>query len=284
MIRTAFLAVLTFASFEVRSFAQAEDEAGLVERFQQYLLEEDYPEVFGDVRYRVGIEHLFTADIDGNGTIDLVSQTTPHFRQSATILIYTTDADGRISRVSEGLAPGPLVPVSGAHLDSHTLSEAADVTIGSGSDEDAESFFASAFDSFGGIVAYDGFLHVDNRVTETPYFIDMRHADLPDGDIDCEHFEFSAVDETAVGRVPGFSDHAVIVARVGTLLYLYRINAIGPAGRIDRTLRVITLPDRNWFLGTNGDQAIGVQSGSDPSIIRWISCEGAEGDCRLGPE
>ena len=48
---------------------------------------------------------------------------------AATIVFYRIAENLEVSRVIEGLAPGPLQPLSGEYLDSHTLGAAADLDL-----------------------------------------------------------------------------------------------------------------------------------------------------------
>ncbi len=97
-------------------------------------MEKEYPEEFGDTTYRTKIENVVVADLDGDGQPEVTVRFIPHYHRSPTVVIYRVAPDMTVTRVTEGLAPGPLVPVTGDFLDSHTLGEGADITIGDGED------------------------------------------------------------------------------------------------------------------------------------------------------
>ncbi|MCK7509606.1 MAG: hypothetical protein MZV70_39895 [Desulfobacterales bacterium] len=109
--------------------AMAAEPPPRIKAVQQYLLEQDYPELFGDTPYRIKAEDVVEGDLDGDGVDEVVMLMRPHFRQSPTIVIFQVSKNLRVRRVKEGLAPGPLQPLSGDFLDSHTLGMGVDVTI-----------------------------------------------------------------------------------------------------------------------------------------------------------
>ena len=100
-------------------------------RFQaamDYLLEKDYPELFGEKSYRIRPTGFDIGDLDGDGVDEVVVSFYPHYRQSPTVVIFKVDDKMNVTRVIEGLAPGRLIPVTGEYLDSHSLGQAADMT------------------------------------------------------------------------------------------------------------------------------------------------------------
>src|SRR5262249_46911000 len=103
-----------------------------VEALKKYLLEKDYPEAFGDTRYHARVENILDVDINNDGKKELVVQYNPHYRQSAVVIIYRVSPELELTRVTEGLAPGPLQKLSGDYLDSHGLGQSADFTVGQG--------------------------------------------------------------------------------------------------------------------------------------------------------
>jgi hypothetical protein len=107
---------------------------------KKYILEKDYPEVFKNSPYKSRIEGFVDADLDNDGSNEIVVLFNPHYRQSAPILIYKVSPEMKVQRVTEGLAPGPSQKVSGDYLDSHSLGEAADFEIQPGKATPEEIF------------------------------------------------------------------------------------------------------------------------------------------------
>jgi hypothetical protein len=109
------------------AFGQQNDPQ--LEAVKKYILETDYPEVFGTEQYKTRIEGVLDVDIDNDGAREIVVLYFPHYRQSASIVIYKISSDLRVTRVTERLAPGPLQKVSGDYLDSHNLGMGVDFEI-----------------------------------------------------------------------------------------------------------------------------------------------------------
>jgi len=233
--------------------SQAENHP-TVEVLKKYILEKDYPEVFGDTHYHVRIENVLDVDIDNDGKRELVAQFYPHYRQSASVVIYKVSPERELTRVAEGLAPGPLQKLSGNYLDSHEIGEAADFTIGQGQGkpEEADRALQIALAKFGGVVAYRSFYHVDGRKGPTS-FLDMRNVELPSNTGDCNSFEFSKVREIAAGRLREDSSKNYLAAWVGDEIYVYLIQGISSRGMLDKKLWVVKAPvDFKGFIPGQG--------------------------------
>jgi len=220
---------------------------------RRYLLEEEYPEVIGDDHYRIRVESLVVADVDNDGREEVVLHVTPHYRQSATVQIFEVSDDLVVTRVREGLAPGPLRPVSGEFLDSHGSGWGVDFEIvkPKGDPKARGVVVANALEHFGGVVAYPSFLHADGRVGRG-FFIDMSDADVPAGAVSCAGFEFSRVRGIAVG-VPADQKLNALAAWVGEEIWAYRIDAARPDGFLVKKRWIVKAPaDFNGFLPGEG--------------------------------
>ncbi len=218
--------------------AAAADSPPKVAAVQKYLLEQEYPEVFGDKHYRIKVEDAIVADVDDDGISEVVLLVKPHYRQSPTIVLFKVSKDLKVKRVVEGLAPGPLVPVSGDYLDSHTLGMAADLTA-QGAENDPKKrkqVVAIALKEMGGVVEYSNFIHSDGRTGKAPIYIDMSHLKAPK-DATCETFEFSTVDVLQVAAKDDGSGN-YLLAFVGSELYIYKIKKITTDGFLQKTLTV----------------------------------------------
>ncbi len=206
-----------------------------VEAVKQYLLEKDYPEFF-DKPYRMRVINALVDDLDGDGVAEVALHTDPHYRQSATITIFRVSPAFGVTRVMEGLAPGPLVPLTGDHLDGHTLGRAVDIDLqDKQSDETEREKLISHFIGAGqSVVAYSNFFHIDVR-EKGSYFLDMSHLAEPSTAKNCNDFEFSKVKQIASGTIEGLGKGNLLAAWVGSKVFLYRINAVLPSGRLDKT-------------------------------------------------
>ena len=223
--------------------AQEEQSPRDLAALQKHIVEKDYPELFGSTAYRTKIEKILNVDLDRDGDRELVVLFAPHYRQSAPIVIYRLSKTLEVTRVKEGLAPGPLVPLSGAYLDSHSLGQGVDFTLNAKDGPiDREKTLKGLFQSkFGGIVEYRSFFHADGRTGE-PAYVDMRHVDVPRGKMNCEEFEFSHVDGIAAGALQADPTKVYLVARVGPELWLYHISEFLPSGLLRKEAHVEKLP------------------------------------------
>lgn len=213
------------------------------EAVKRYILEKEYPEVFDGTHYRVRIKNIVVADVDNDGYKEVVLGVDPHYRQSATIQIFKVSADYTVTRLREGLAPGPLVPLTGNYLDSHTLGQAIDLTIGKGRDDPKVRAVVveTAFKQFGGVVAYSTFFHADGRAG-LGFYVDMSDVDVPQGEDSCRDFEFSAIRDIAVGHLAGQQKN-VLAAWVGEDVWVYLIEKVRADGYLDKKRWIVKAPE-----------------------------------------
>jgi len=238
------------------AFGQQDQLPKEVEAVRRFALEKDYPELFGDKPYRTKIENAIMADLDGDGRPEVIVHFTPHYRQSAPIVIYRVDKDLQVTRVKEGLAPGPLVPVTGTYLDSHTIGMGVDFTVDFKPGEEAARKKAAeaGAQKFGGFVDYKTFFHADSRSGNGAY-IDMTHVDVPKGQPNCEAFEFSRVAQIIAGRLSPESNRTYLAALVGREIWLYRIEEFLPNGLLKKTIQIEKAPvDFLEFAPLSGSQ------------------------------
>lgn len=216
-----------------------------VEAVRNYLLKEDYPEVFKNKPYRVRIEDVVVADIDNDGNPEVVVLFHPHYRQTPTVVFFQLDKELKVKRVFEGLAPGPLVPVSGQYLDSHTIGMAVDLTASAKPSakplQPRHVIKAARKGRLRGLVEYRTFFHADGR-EGTGSYVDMTHLDVPNNENKCAHFEFSRVRGIAVGAVWSSDARLHVVARVENEIYIYRIDRIDDRGFLEKSIWVMQTP------------------------------------------
>jgi len=238
---TPYISVLLLAA---SAFGQQVQLPKEVEAVQRYILEKDYPELFGDKPYRTKIENAIVADLDDDGRPEVVVHFTPHYRQSAPIVIYRVEKGLQVTRVKEGLAPGPLVPLTGAYLDSHTLGMGVDFIYAfKTAEEEAarKKVVEIGLQRFGGYVQYKSFSHADARSGNRAY-IDMTHATVAGGKDSCADFEFSRVAQISAGRLGPELSRTYLAALVGEEIWLYRIDEFLPNGLLKKTLKIEKAP------------------------------------------
>ena len=208
---------------------------------KKYILEKDYLEVFGKTNYKTRIEDVLDVDVDNDGSKEVIVLYFPNYRQSAPIVIYKVDADLNVTRVSEGLAPGPLQKLSGDYLDSHNLGQAVDFEIPAAQAPPEKVLQTFTEKGMNGFVIYDSFYHADGR-TGSPWIIDMRGVKLPSVKHDCSSFEFSRVKQISVGHTREDSSQGYLAAWVGDEIYVYLIRGVSTDGMLDKKLWVIKAP------------------------------------------
>lgn len=179
----------------------------------------DYPEVFEGKTYKVTIDNVIFADVDGDGIEEAIVHYKTNYLQSPTIVIYHIGKKLNVSRVMEGFAPGALVKRGNYYLDSHTLGLAVDVST---TDANAEDMALSSLKSkFGNAVVYKTFIHMDMREKKTtPTYMDLTYLNVPNGDRTCRNFEFHSVNEIYFGKV---GNSRMLAAWVGPEIYFYQI-------------------------------------------------------------
>src|SRR3954470_9776207 len=164
------LTVVLFVAFSARSQTLPPQ----ITAVQKYILEQDYPEVFGAAHYKTKVQNAVITDLDGDGQPEVIIHYTPNYRQSPPIVIYRVATNLDVTRVKEGFAPGPLVPLTGDYLDSHTTAEAADLDLDKqqGDVKVRRKFVESTLKQGSSIVEYINFFHFDGRAGNGTY-IDM---------------------------------------------------------------------------------------------------------------
>jgi len=262
MRRVLVLLILVSGSFLLCAFGQQSDQR--LDVVKKYILEKDYPEVFGTEQYKTRIEDVLDVDVDNDGSKEVVILYFPHYRQSAPIVIYKISSDLKVTRMPEGLTPGPLQKVSGDYLDSHNLGMAVDMEIPTGKAAPEEILQIMTKNGMNGFVIYDSFYHVDSR-KGNPSIIDMRGVKLLTKKHDCESFEFSRVKQIAVGHLSEDSSKNYLAAWVGDEIYVYLIRGVSHEGLLDKKLWVIKTPQ--GFKGFEAGQGLAYKTETATAIL-----------------
>ncbi len=239
---------VTLAGLSSAVPSRAEDLPPELEAVKKYILEEEYPEHFGDESYRVKMKDALIIDLDGDGREEVVALFRPHYRQSPFIVIYLLAKNNKVTRVREGLAPGDLVPVSGDYLDSHTLKvqgeiQSIDFEIGEkqGDPTARAKMRDAAMEKAVNLVEYRTFFHMDGRKGKGTY-IDMTHVSKLPTDKTCESFEFAQVESVSAGHVRRDKKRNYLAADVQDKLWIYRIGTFTDNGILDKKLWVVLKP------------------------------------------
>lgn len=237
-----YIWLLLFLLLPLSVFAENSDtESPRFKAVESYLLDkEDYPELFKDNPYRLKVTGLAIGDLDDDGQDEVVLQMKPHYRQSPTIVIFRVDDDMKVTRVIEGLAPGPLLPISDEYLDSHTLGMAVDMEISQNDGEMIKTkkpMIDILLKNFGGVVEYKNWFHTDARSGRKMY-IDMRHLDVPENKLSCADFEYSTVKLISIVKKNGVNGN-LLSAYVDDKLYVYKINKFKDNGLMEKSLEIL---------------------------------------------
>lgn len=263
-MRTQFIVGMSLLLVASTTNADLRRSAPELELIKSFIMKKDYPEVIKDQTYHMKIEDAVAAPVLNDGSRDVVLLVTPNYRQSATVLIYEIGNENAVSRVTEGLAPGPLVPVTDKYLDSHTTGDAVDVVAPDEKQHPGarEKFIKAGIENFGGFVAYRNFFHGDGR-EGSPWFIDMSGVDSPlEGD-NCSKFEFSTVDAIAAGQLDGSGKQTYLVAKVGEQLYIYLISGLRDGKFLNKKLWTVPVPADFKSFATG-----------DPATVTYVAQDG----------
>ncbi|NVK38755.1 MAG: hypothetical protein HWE18_12585 [Gammaproteobacteria bacterium] len=215
-----------------------------IQLVQEYILNTEYPEVFDNEKYRISIVDFKIIDLDMDGQNDVVVLYHPHYTQSPTIVLFKIGENKKVTRITEGFAPGPLVKRGDYFLDPHTTDKAIDIQtkkekkgalIGKISLE--KSKFTMAID-------YPNFTHLDMRDGSKSY-INLTHVKEFVTKSNCYQFEFSKIDSIYVGYIEGKAEKPFITSIIGEKMYTYIIHNIDKNGFINKSIEIIDLNNTN---------------------------------------
>lgn len=229
-------------------------------RVMEFMMHADYPEKFKGEGYHVRV--VDTAKLEGfwPGADLFFLAINPNYRQTPTILLFRAEKNGKISRITEGLAPGPLVPVSGDYLDCHTMNMGVDLTV----EGDPMEVVKTALGQKTNIVRYAKFYHMDTRDGSGGY-LDMSEKPEYRNEITCEKFEFSKVENIGAGSIKGGN---FLAALVGGKVYFYRIESISGEGFLKKTVEVAARP-KDFTEFASGDNGELEYKSKDGKLKEW---------------
>jgi len=214
----------------------------------RHLLANDVPEQYGNLKPKLRPQDYEIIDIDQDGIREVFFWTAPHFHQTPPILIFQITDDGTAKRVTEALAPGPLVATTGDKADSHRTGFAVDEQIPRASPDDLSLMIKSFIRFRMQVVEFKYFYHT-GRAGDSGGYLDMTHQDhlTEENRKSCRDFQLSDTNAISAGRI-GDSEHPYFVALASNKIEIYRIRGIDRFGFLDKTIWRIDKPaDFNGF-------------------------------------
>lgn len=228
----------------ISSFANGQDnnfpkEINLV---FDYLLNNDFPELFGDEPFQLRPIDWQIIDIDDDGIIEVFLQTFPHFRQSPSITVFQIDKNDSVTRIIEGFAPGHLIKISEEddYFDPHTTGTAIDMQLDSNNPEKFKKLAESSLKFGMSTVLYKNFIHSDKREGKG-IFIDLMYLNDYSTENSCVNFQFAKPDKIIAGKILN-QDKKYFIAKVGNELYCYKINGFQDSRFINKEITIIYIP------------------------------------------
>lgn len=207
----------------------------------KYVQKNDYPEVFNNNPYQLRPVDWQIIDIENDGVIEVFLQTFPHYRQSPTITIYQIDSRDTVTRITEGLAPGQLIPLipEDDYIDPHTTGSAVDMMIDSPDIEKMRVLAKSSLKFGMSPVLYKNFIHTDKRDGK-PTFLDLSYLNYKDEN-SCENFQFSKPTAIVAGKIKDRKEK-FFLALVDNEIYCYKIKGFTTDSWINKELNIIEKP------------------------------------------
>ena len=209
-----------------------------VRKVISHVLKDDYLEVYKGKPYRIQLMGSAFGDVDGDGCTEVFLLIDPHYQQTAPIQVFRILKNGKVRRLREALAPGPLIHVDGKRLDTHSLGLAVDMQVNGMTPIAARATVKKMSDT-ANFVLFRNFIHSD--MPDRPSgFIDVTDRDEFKGVDKCDGIQFSQPKDIEVGTIKGASGGLRLAALVGEDVYVYQITKITVEGFLEK--KMIRLP------------------------------------------
>lgn len=236
-----------------------------------FMLKHDYPEVYSGKHYRARVRGLAVGDLLGEGVPIVCVLLDPHYHQTPPIRLFRVEAGGRIKRLREALAPGPLLPFNLERMDPHTLGAAADVTATNEKDPDSPIRLARELAKKMQVILYPGFIHFDQPEGTEEHggtFVDVSDRREYPKATTCEAMQFSQPSALCVGKVDGLGGPVRLAVQVGRDVYLYRITGISEDGFLEKDVTRIPLKSGDEKLEVGEDGVLAIRTGNPGEPLR----------------
>ncbi|GAA6134941.1 hypothetical protein NBRC116188_17310 [Oceaniserpentilla sp. 4NH20-0058] len=211
-----------------------------IQLVQDYILNTEYPEVFNEEKYRISVSNFKIIDLDFDNQNDVVVSYKPHYTQSPTIVLFKIDENKKVTRVTEGFAPGPLVQRGDYFLDPHSTDKAIDIQVKEEKKDSLIGAISLKSTKFTMAIDYPNFTHLDMREGFKSY-INLTHVNEFVTESNCYQFEFSYIENMFVGYIEGEKKEPFISSIIGEKMYTYIIHNIDKEGFINKSIEVTNL-------------------------------------------
>ncbi len=239
-----FYLLSLFTFFIVISNAQNSDFPKEIELVFDYLVNKEPPELFNGQPFQPRPIGYQIIDIDNDGITEVFLQTFPHYRQSPTITIYQIDSNKIVTRITEGFAPGHLIPLSEKedYFDSHSTGTAVDMQLDSNKPDKFMKLAQSSLKFGMSVVLYKNFIHTDKR-EGNGIFIDLMYLNDYENENSCANFQFSQPEQIITGKINGFKSN-FFIAKVNKELFCYKIDGFNGTSFVNKEIAIIKLPKK----------------------------------------
>lgn len=243
----------------ILAYAGKPTDSKVMREIIDYFINQEYPEVINGKRYKVKAKGVVTGDINGDGREEVFLALRPHYRQMPSIIIFTRNKNRKLHRVKEGLAPGPLMPITGDYIDSHVLRYGIDITVKqnrNGEPPPAREIAEIGMQQKMHVVVYKKFNHM-TLYEDNGGYIDMTHQNKYLDQESCGKFEFADLDGMKIGRLSNGGKRNYLVTVAANELNFYRIDGFTNNGFLEKQLWISPAPRNFSRLSKTRDGSVG---------------------------
>jgi tetratricopeptide (TPR) repeat protein len=179
------------------------------------------------------LRQVTTGDLNGDGLPELILNIDPPYTMTPTVVVFRNLGKLQFQRMVEGFIPGRGKENGiDRRVDSHRFTQAIDFAV---KDFPLDGFVLGNLKNktYGSVVAFPHFFHVDKRPSERgfEFYVDQRHLVLPDS-MDSNIIE--PIVQTVVAGPCGKDKLPVVAAVAEGKLWIYGITQLMDNGLIDK--------------------------------------------------